>query len=219
MSQQAQQERIILTDEVERHRSQLDELISQINSLEIPHANLDDDIESLGAALQQNRERWRQLWPQACADTPAVAADIPEPDAAVLDERRTALQTWQEENRAGADRQDHWKAIQTDWITQLDRTDASQDSHLIQLYRERANVVGLTCLEAGQRSFYDRQDFEPFDTVVIDEVSKCTPTELLMPMMLGRKVILVGDHRQLPPLLKEKEHYCPVVEFQKFHKI
>jgi hypothetical protein len=64
-------------------------------------------------------------------------------------------------------------------------------------------VVGLTCLESGQRSFYQSDDFEPFDTVIIDEVSKATPTELLMAMMLGRKVILVGDHRQLPPMFRE----------------
>jgi len=63
----------------------------------------------------------------------------------------------------------------------------------------------LPASKAGQRSFYEDDDFEPFDVVIVDEVSKATPTELLMPMMLGRKVILVGDQRQLPPMLKEKE--------------
>ena len=205
MTRQAEQEQTILTDSAQRHELQLDEIVSQIKSHEISNADLDDEIESLEAALQQSRQRWGQLWPQACPDSPSASENIPEPDTAVLQERRTALQTWLEENHAAADRQDRWKTIQADWIMQLDRTDASQDSHLIQLYKDRANVVGLTCLEAGQRSFYDRQDFEPFDTVIIDEVSKCTPSELLMAMMLGRKVILVGDHRQLPPLLKEKE--------------
>lgn len=35
--------------------------------------------------------------------------------------------------------------------------------------------------------------------VIIDEVSKATPLELLRPMLLAPKAILVGDHRQLPP--------------------
>jgi superfamily I DNA and/or RNA helicase len=44
-----------------------------------------------------------------------------------------------------------------------------------------------------------------FDVAIVDEVSKATPPELLLPMMLARKTILVGDHRQLPPLFKERQ--------------
>jgi len=41
--------------------------------------------------------------------------------------------------------------------------------------------------------------------VIIDEVSKATPPELLMAMMLARTIILAGDHRQLPPTFRERE--------------
>lgn len=47
--------------------------------------------------------------------------------------------------------------------------------------------------------------YEDFDVVIIDEVSKATPPELLIPLMKARKAILVGDHRQLPPMFKEHE--------------
>ena len=40
-----------------------------------------------------------------------------------------------------------------------------------------------------------------YDVVIVDEVSKATPPELLLPMLEGRKIILVGDHKQLPPML------------------
>jgi hypothetical protein len=43
-----------------------------------------------------------------------------------------------------------------------------------------------------------------FDTVIMDEASKATPPELLMPLCFGRKSIVIGDHRQLPPMLNEK---------------
>ena len=39
--------------------------------------------------------------------------------------------------------------------------------------------------------------------VIIDEVSKCTPPELLIPALKGKKIVLVGDHRQLPPMLRD----------------
>ena len=44
-----------------------------------------------------------------------------------------------------------------------------------------------------------------FDVVIIDEVSKANDIELLIPILYGKSVILVGDHRQLPPLFKYKE--------------
>jgi superfamily I DNA and/or RNA helicase len=44
-----------------------------------------------------------------------------------------------------------------------------------------------------------------FDVVIIDEVSKASDIELLIPILYGKSVILVGDHRQLPPLFKYKE--------------
>lgn len=42
-----------------------------------------------------------------------------------------------------------------------------------------------------------------FDTVIMDEASKATPPELLLPLCYGNKNIIIGDHRQLPPTLKE----------------
>ena len=43
-----------------------------------------------------------------------------------------------------------------------------------------------------------------FDTVITDEASKATPPELLLPMCYGKKNIVIGDHRQLPPMLHDK---------------
>lgn len=44
-----------------------------------------------------------------------------------------------------------------------------------------------------------------FDTVIMDEASKATPPELLMPLCFGKKSIVIGDHRQLPPMLYDKD--------------
>lgn len=37
----------------------------------------------------------------------------------------------------------------------------------------------------------------------MDEAGKATPPEILVPICLGRKVVLVGDHKQLPPVVDE----------------
>lgn len=43
-----------------------------------------------------------------------------------------------------------------------------------------------------------------FDTVIMDEASKATPPDLVLPLCFGRKSIVIGDHRQLPPMLHEQ---------------
>jgi superfamily I DNA and/or RNA helicase len=73
------------------------------------------------------------------------------------------------------------------------------EADLRQIYIDNANVIGITCVHAGGRAFSER--YRDFDTVIIDEVSKATPPELLLPMLKGAKIVLVGDSRQLPPMV------------------
>ncbi len=43
-----------------------------------------------------------------------------------------------------------------------------------------------------------------YDTVIIDEAARATPPDLLIPMCLAtRRILLVGDHRQLPQLVDD----------------
>jgi superfamily I DNA and/or RNA helicase len=44
-----------------------------------------------------------------------------------------------------------------------------------------------------------------FDVLIIDEASKATVMEFLVPAVRAKKWILVGDHRQLPPYVNEQE--------------
>lgn len=67
-------------------------------------------------------------------------------------------------------------------------------------YMDACNVVGISCT-ADPRAL----SFNDFDVVIIDEVSKATPPELLLPISRARKTILVGDHHQLPPMFKTNE--------------
>lgn len=54
-------------------------------------------------------------------------------------------------------------------------------------------------------------NYQVYDTVVIDEAARAAPPDLLIPMCLASKrIILVGDHRQLPQLVDED--VCKAVE-------
>lgn len=60
-----------------------------------------------------------------------------------------------------------------------------------------ANVVGMTCNRIGAYRFNDST--EMFDYVIIDEVCKATLPEILMPLSVAKRAVLVGDPKQLPP--------------------
>lgn len=70
------------------------------------------------------------------------------------------------------------------------------------MYINHANVIGTTCVASARKDFME--NYPTFDVVIIDEVSKATPPELLLPMLKGKKIILVGDHHQLPPLVGQE---------------
>jgi hypothetical protein len=60
-----------------------------------------------------------------------------------------------------------------------------------------ANVIGATCSGiAGTKDF----DCD-FDCVIVDEAGRTTPLDLLMPIVRGMSIVLVGDHKQLPPFI------------------
>lgn len=88
-----------------------------------------------------------------------------------------------------------------DWIKKLRQPSKEDIEDLKQIYLDNANVVGITCVQAARGDF--SREFPSFDVVIIDEVSKCTPPELLIPSLKGKKIVLVGDHRQLPPMLRD----------------
>jgi flagellar biosynthesis GTPase FlhF len=52
---------------------------------------------------------------------------------------------------------------------------------------------------------FECKDGIKFTTVIQDESSKATPAELALPLIYGEKNIVIGDHRQLPPMLDKEE--------------
>jgi hypothetical protein len=90
--------------------------------------------------------------------------------------------------------------------------DLNQDPYSGKRAVERYSaLLAATCQGAGAdavMSIFDTENTQ-FDTVIVDEAARANPLDLMIPMSLaGRRVVLVGDHRQLPHLLEpdvEKE--------------
>ena len=120
------------------------------------------------------------------------------------------------------------------WSHFLSSPDRATREIFFNQYIKHCNVVGATCSSIGERStkgaptgffrYYcqlfgkvdektnrEGKTFKSyagkicFDTVIQDESSKATPAELSLPLIYGKKNIIIGDHRQLPPLLDKEE--------------
>lgn len=66
-----------------------------------------------------------------------------------------------------------------------------------------ANIVGMTCNRTAAYDFEDTA--EMFDIVILDEVCKATLPEILAPLTISKKAILIGDPKQLPPVFCSEE--------------
>lgn len=72
-----------------------------------------------------------------------------------------------------------------------------------QFYRGLDVVMG-TCIGIGLDLGLAKSGLK-FDTVIIDEAGKANLSETTVPMQLGKKYILVGDNKQLPPYMDSLE--------------
>ena len=99
----------------------------------------------------------------------------------------------------------------SNYLSMEDVIEADRKEYTKDLF-DNANVFGITCTSndrfSGRNvdalSEYNIDDFDiksvGIDVVIIDEVSKSSFIDLLIPILYGKTVILVGDHRQLPPM-------------------
>ena len=112
------------------------------------------------------------------------------------------IQQLEDESNREKDIRDVWKQTLMQFRKKLDAPETAKydNRYYRDIYESSCNVVGITCT-ANMKELDEK--FSDFDVVIIDEVSKATPPELLPPLMRAGKTILVGDHRQLPPVFNE----------------
>lgn len=64
-------------------------------------------------------------------------------------------------------------------------------------------ALASTCQQADSPGMQDAKDGELlFDTVIVDEAAQANPLDLLIPLTMASRVVLIGDHHQLPQMLE-----------------
>lgn len=84
-------------------------------------------------------------------------------------------------------------SLTREWHRRLGKLDEFDE-----IFANKASVIAATCLGIASRSALNDIDF---DWVIVDEAARANALELLVPLVRGKKIILVGDHQQLPPVV------------------
>lgn len=167
------------------------------NALAQEHVNakqINEEKEKMELRLNEEIAKQHALEAQLNPDVEAELVQLEEQ----LENSKMQLQQW-EKNQQQLPVQ---VELQKEWETLLEEASEYDLDEIRKLYVEHANVIGTTCVASAAKTFME--DYPVFDVVIIDEVSKATPPELLLPMLKGKKIILVGDHHQLPPLVGQE---------------
>ncbi len=182
-----------LQEETESSKRQLTDTQTQLREIESQLQQ--KPLESLA-----NERTW---WQEAFLSIPSrLQPEVPSTDLFTLEFLRKVqeqFESWQQELAQEEAYLSRYQHFVSDWISRLRKPSEQDHNELRRIYLDNANVIGITCVQAASRDF--SEEFKVFDVVIIDEVSKCTPPELLIPALKGKKLVMVGDHRQLPPML------------------
>ena len=125
------------------------------------------------------------------ADSPHVHVDVESMVNRVID----ALTVRARETAPGAD------VATAEWLADLE----NDPSGIRDTVRHYSMVLAATCQQSVSPSMADAKDGDDtvFRTVIVDEAARSNPLDLLIPMACAeRRIVLVGDHRQLPHLLQ-----------------
>lgn len=69
---------------------------------------------------------------------------------------------------------------------------------IVKKYSITTAATCQTCLDLHE----DPEEMKTYDLVIIDEAARANPLDLFIPMSMGKKIVLVGDHKQLPHMLE-----------------
>lgn len=68
-----------------------------------------------------------------------------------------------------------------------------------QIIRDYADIFASTCQQSAP---YKDQTPSEYDLVIVDEAARANPLDLFIPMSMAKKIILVGDQKQLPHMIE-----------------
>jgi len=150
---------------------------------------LEDELEEVKGKQVQARRDYRELEKRVDKKS-ARNAGLDIERASPLDLRKYANETFSPlgDDRAKVD-------LYVSWNLRLQRGQEYLDAIVNQ-----TQVLGGTCIGVARHKEIRTLQF---DLCIVDEASKATATETLVPLVRSKRWVMVGDQRQLPPFQED----------------
>jgi serine/threonine protein kinase len=175
--------------DIEFHLGRLRQEIARLAAKRVEAEAASDTYKSVAARINQRRERF-----QAIAAEKFAYRGNAEPEGVIEHLRREAMALHAVTSPDAVARLDQVIAMAQEWVDRLGTLRGNFEEFLA---KTRSLVCG-TCVGLGRSQFGVANN--RYDWVIVDEAARATPGELAVAIQSGRRVLLVGDHRQLPPL-------------------
>jgi predicted nucleic acid-binding Zn-ribbon protein len=217
-----------LTDEKDALNANIARIEDDIRKISANIQKIENDIAEQNKPIESERKRLEEYFVSFYTDRLNGAA-LPETEEEKLDGIKEFIDN--EKNKFDEYKidfeklQDIYSSL-ADYLKDSPNFIKSQrGKYTKELLKRNANVYGITCTSSPKfsseiltgRRESDADDPDAvivdnvnlrdidFDVVIIDEVSKATPIEMLIPIIYGKSIVLVGDQRQLPPIFKYRK--------------
>ena len=171
-------------------RHQLSELVTRIGSVadELESTPEGKDTGPLTARLRT----FKASFEDRCRDLyDFESSDSPEHALAELEQR--IIERHEVQSPDTVNRLRKLMRLSDDWLSAL----GSPQANFAEFLAKSRTVVAGTLVGIGHRASGVVQNL--YDWVIIDEAGRAAPSELAVAMQTGHRILLVGDHKQLPP--------------------
>ena len=98
--------------------------------------------------------------------------------------------------------------VTVDGVISEFREKAAVSENILQIVKNYASIVASTCAQATKVAKYSSIASDKAKYVIVDEAARVNPLELINAILMGVKVILVGDQMQLPQYLESQAVAC-----------
>lgn len=110
--------------------------------------------------------------------------------------------------KAGHSAKDAKSAALVEFLAELE----SNPYGMISAVSEYSFAFAATCQQSVNRGMQKQKGIQSgdagqkmeYDYVIVDEAARVSPRDLMVPMAQGKRIILVGDHRQLPHIIDDE---------------
>lgn len=180
---------------------------------------LNSELEDADKAILAEAARWRESGePPFLAKLQALKRDLltrfcPAPVFFVEKPRDVVIKLIQETINAlhvrGRSARDKKTAALAELLLEME----NNPSDIMEAVVDYCFAFAATCQQSVNKEMQKMKGIYPnspgpqsmeYDYVIVDEAARVSPRDLMIPMAQGKRIILVGDHRQLPQLIDEE---------------